>query len=171
VLLYDRETASLWSQLKNQAVSGPMRGSELTALPLTHTTWSAWRREHPETRVLSTDTGYRRDYKRDPYGDYGKERGLYFPVSAESRRYHPKERVLGVEIDGVFKAYPFAELSRAGKGRIEDRLNGESLVIEFDWANESARAFGGAGEQLPAVTGFWFAWYAFHPDTQIFRVP
>ncbi|MEA3275697.1 MAG: DUF3179 domain-containing protein [Pseudomonadota bacterium] len=169
VLLYDRETESLWSQLLAKAVAGPMKGRRLDVLPLTHTTWRAWRREHPDTLVLSTDTGYRRDYRRDPYGDYEKERGLYFPVSAQSRHYHPKERVLGLEVNGRFKAYPFAELSRTGSEELKDRFNGEELLIRFDWANESARAYDASGRQLPAVTSFWFAWYAFHPDTEVYR--
>ncbi len=168
VLLYDRETESLWSQLLNKAVTGPMKGRKLKALPLTHTTWRAWRRAHPDTLVLSTDTGHRRDYDRDPYAAYEKERGLYFPVSAKSARYHPKERVLGVEIGGRFNAYPFAELSRTGKREIRDELGGTELRVEFDWANESARVLDASGNQLPAVTSFWFAWYAFHPDTEVF---
>ncbi len=170
MLLYDRQTESLWSQIKRQAIAGPLAGRKLTALPLTHTSWSAWRREHPQTQVLSTDTGYRRDYARQPYGGYETERGLYFPVANKSRRYHPKERVLGVEIAGRYKAYPFAELSKTS-GEIQDRIGGRPVTIRFDWANASARAFDARGNQLPAMTGFWFAWYAFHPQTEVFRAP
>jgi hypothetical protein len=168
VLLYDRETESLWSQIRKQAVSGPMKGEKLTALPLTHTTWQAWRQAHPDTRVLSTDTGFRRDYERDPYAGYASESGLFFPVRAESRRYHPKERVLGLEIDGRFKAYPFAELSRLDDDEVRERFAGHEIRIRFDRDSESAEAFGADGEQLPAITGFWFAWYAFHPETEVF---
>ena len=61
VLLYDRESESLWSQLLMKAVSGPLRGRTLTTLPLTHTRWSAWRQQHTDPLVLSTDPGHRRD--------------------------------------------------------------------------------------------------------------
>jgi hypothetical protein len=168
MLLYDRQTESLWSQIKKQAVAGPLKGRKLQALPLTHTSWSAWRREHPETQVLSTDTGYRRDYARYPYGGYETERGLYFPVANKSRRYHPKERVLGVELAGGFKAYPFSELSKTD-GEIQDSINGSPVTVRYDWGSNSARAFDADGEQLPAMTGFWFAWYAFHPETAVFE--
>jgi hypothetical protein len=47
MLLYDRETESLWSQIKKQAIAGPLAGRKLDALPLIHTTWSAWLRDHP----------------------------------------------------------------------------------------------------------------------------
>jgi hypothetical protein len=168
VLLYDRETESLWSQIMAKAVTGPMRGEKLEVLPLTHTSWKAWKREHPDTLLLSEDTGFSRDYSRDPYGSYAEERGLFFAVSAESRRYHPKEQVLGVEIGGKFKAYPFSELSRAGQAQIEDRFNGRTLRIRYDRDNRSARAYDEKGRQLPAINGFWFAWYAFHPETEVF---
>ena len=168
LLLYDRQTESLWSQIAKQAIAGPLAGTELTALPLTHTTWGAWRRAHPQTQVLSTETGYRRNYDRAPYGGYANERGLYFPVSARSKRYHPKERVLGVEIDGHFKAYPFSELSQTD-GSISDQLGGESIEVRFDWAQPSASAFDAEGNPLPTTTLFWFAWYAFHPETEVYR--
>ncbi len=169
VLLFDRKSESLWSQIKRQAIAGPMKGQTLPALPLTHTAWRAWRRDHPRTLVLSTDTGHRRDYGSDPYMGYAGERDLYFPVGNSSRRYHPKERVLGVEIGGRFKAYPFAELSKSGVREFPDRIAGHDLLIRFDWANESATAFDGSGRQLAATTGYWFAWYAFHPDTEIYQ--
>lgn len=168
VLLYDRETESLWSQLRRQAITGPLKGEKLRVLPLTHTTWGAWQQDRPETLVLSDETGFRRDYGRDPYAGYASELGLYFPVSAQSRRYHPKERVLGLEIDGRFKAYPFAELSRTGSEDIEDLFAGRPLRIRFDPINESAQAFDTPGNQLPGIVGFWFAWYAFHPETEVF---
>ena len=66
MLLYDHKTESLWSQIKREAVTGPMMGQHLTLLPSIHTTWANWRKQFPETRVLSEDTGHRRDYDRDP---------------------------------------------------------------------------------------------------------
>lgn len=168
LLLYDRQTESLWSQIAKQAIAGPLAGTVLSALPLTHTTWVAWRRAHPQTQVLSTATGYRRDYDRAPYGGYSRHGELYFPVSAFSKRYHPKERVLGVEVNGQFKAYPFSELSQTD-GRVADQLGGEPIEVRFDWAQPSARAVDAEGKLLPATTLFWFAWYAFHPETEVYR--
>ena len=169
VLLYDRETESLWSQLMMQAVSGPLRGERLTPLPLTHTSWQAWRNRHPDTEVLSTETGHTRDYRRNPYAGYGNHDELFFPVASLSRRYHPKEQVIGIELDGRFKAYPFTELDRTGRVEIDDSFAGRDLRIVFDAANRSARVFDGSGQQLPGVTSFWFAWHAFHPEAEVFR--
>jgi hypothetical protein len=167
MLLYDRETESLWSQIMARAISGPLRGTELTSVPISHTTWADWQARHPETQVLSTDTGHRRDYSRSPYPGYESSEQIYFPVSHRSRRYHPKERVIGLELNGESKAYPFAELARTGQA-IEDRLGGQPIRIEFDAEHRTGRVLAADGSEIPSVIGFWFAWIAFHPESAIY---
>ncbi len=90
VLLYDRETESLWSQLLSRAISDPMKGTKLTLIPLQHTSWDHRLKHNPQTLVLATDTGYSRDYSRDPYAGYEDSNGIYFPVSHHDPRYHPE---------------------------------------------------------------------------------
>lgn len=168
MLLYDRQSESLWSQIDRRAVSGPHRGKRLEALALEHTTWDDWRRRHPDSLVLARDTGHARDYDRNPYAGYEEDRGLYFPVRFKSQGYHPKERVLGLEIDGRFKAYPFAELAKTD-GTVRDRLGGRAVVVHFDAESGNARVEDDQGRPIPAVVGFWFAWYAFYPDTLVYK--
>ncbi|WP_295888424.1 hypothetical protein [uncultured Thiohalocapsa sp.] len=67
----------------------------------------------------------------------------------------------------AFSPPPDADLLRGEA--IEDRVGGRRVTIRFDRLNESARAFDAAGDQLAAMTGFWFAWYVFHPDTGVLR--
>ncbi|GAB4178353.1 MAG: hypothetical protein OHK0026_02760 [Rhodocyclaceae bacterium] len=168
VLLYDRQTRSLWSQLLEKAISGPMRGRALATIPLTHTTWGDWRKAHPDTRVLSRDTGYARAYDRDPYAGYESDLRTLFPVQFRSEGFHPKERVLGVRIGGQAKAYPFVELGKTS-GVVSDRVGGSALTIRFERAASRATAHTADGKQIPAVVGYWFAWYAFNPTTAVFR--
>lgn len=169
LLLYDRETESLWSQIDRRAISGRYQGVRLRLLPMEHTTWEDWRSRHPATQVLTRGTGFARDYERSPYAGYEESNSLYFPVRFLTQGYHPKERVLGVEIDGRFKAYPFSELSK-GKGLVLDRFAQRQVRVRFDRQHQSARIEDEAGNPLPAVVAYWFAWYAFHPDTDIYRV-
>lgn len=170
VLLYDRQTESLWSQIKSEAVSGKLVGRELERLPLAHTTWADWRQQYPKTTVLSTDTGYSRDYQRDPYDGYAESRATYFQVSHQAPpAYHPKERVLGVELNGNFRAYPFIELQRAGQPVLQDDIDGERLTIRWDAEHRSASAHDARGQPIAAIEGFWFAWFTFHPQTTIFK--
>lgn len=166
MLLYDRNTTSLWSQIMGLAISGPLRGTRLDTLPINHTTWKDWRTRHPDTMVLSTRTGYRRNYQQSPYGDYTSNDDVYFPVNHRSRRYHPKERVIGIEVNGKFRAYPFSELGKTS-GHILERFNGIPVSLVFDKTNGSGSAKSN-GKPLQQVTAFWFAWYAFHPETSVY---
>ncbi|MGL1832531.1 DUF3179 domain-containing protein [Rhodocyclaceae bacterium SMB388] len=168
VLLYDRQTESLWSQIMSEAVSGPMKGARLAFLPTAHTTWSDWRARHPDTKVLSPDTGHRRDYRRDPYSDYVESESLMFPVRHADARLHPKEQVIGVTIAGESMAYPFTALDRNPARVIEDTVGGQVLRLEFDPQARTARVFGDDGEEIPSLIAFWFAWVAFNPDTRVF---
>lgn len=168
VLLYDRETESLWSQMKHQAVTGSLKGETLEPLPVSNTTWEWWRTQHPNTLVLSEDTGYRRDYRRDPYGDYSTSPMLHFPISAVSQRYGLKEVVVGVEIGGRFKAYPLIELEK-GASRIRDTVAGHPITICFDSKSRTTAVWAANGTEIPNLVAYWFAWYAFHPDTEVYE--
>lgn len=170
VLLYDRQTESLWSQILGKAISGAFQGTALRAVPLAHTTWSDWQQRHPATRVLSMETGHARNYGRDPYAEYLRSEELMFSVAAESRRYHPKESVIGIELHGHTKAYPFVELAKA-VSPLRDRIGDSPVLVHFDVTQRTGAVFDANGHELPSVIGFWFAWYAFHPNGEVFAAP
>ena len=90
------------------------------------TTWGYWKKQHPETKILSRDAGYGRDYLRSQYGDYDENGDIYFPVSFRSSQYHPKERVIGLNTNDRFKSHPLVELYRA-KSPLEDLVAGLKL--------------------------------------------
>ena len=172
VLLYDRNSESLWSQILGKAVAGKLKGTILRQIPVTHTSWKDWVKHHPDTLVLSRDTGFRRNYRDSPYSGYEKSRRLYFKVSHKSpANYHPKERVIGVEIDGRFKAYPYRELSKNGKSEFTDSFAGSNLKIYWNEEAQSGSVTNIDGKALPVISGFWFAWFTFHPDTEIYTAP
>jgi len=165
VLMYDRseETESLWSQLKTDGVTGPAADVQLKSLPLELTTWKEWVARHPNTKVLSTDTGHRRDYSTNPYRGYFLQPQLMFPVSATSDRLAVKEKVLGVWTGSTARAYPYAAFSRENP-RVEDQLDGRKVVIEFNPDAQSVRVVE-ADDDVQWMYSLWFAWYAFRPHT------
>ena len=173
VLLYDRATQSLWSQLLKVAVSGPLKGTRLQALPITHTSWADWHKRYPATQVLSDDTGFARDYGRDPYAGYDRVQRLMFDVAHRDERFELKEWVLGVELNGAVKAYPFSVLAKTvgETGVLRDRLGGAPVQIRFDPEHRTAEALDRDGRALPSTMAFWFAWVAFHPTTEVLSAP
>jgi len=168
VLLYDRESHSLWSQILGQGVTGEYKGTSLQPIPVEHTTWKRWRTNYPGTKVLSFSTGFSRDYGRDPYAGYSKTSGTFFPVRFQPKNMHPKELVLAIELGGESKAYPLIELAKS-ETDIDDRIGDVPVTITYFPEHNSAIMTDEQGEQLPATTLFWFAWSAFHPDTEIYH--
>ena len=77
------------------------------------------------------DAGFIHDYGRSPYSDYDQNGDIYFPMSFRSSQYHPKERVIGIEINGNFKAYPFVGVSQK-KSALKDLLVGQQIILEFN---------------------------------------
>jgi len=168
LLMYDRQSDSLWSQIEGQAISGPAKGQRLKRLVVEHTSWKNWREQYPNTLVLSDKTGFQRNYLNSPYPAYNTSEAIYFPVSHDDKRYHPKEIVVGVEINGKFKAYPFVELAK-GAGVLEDVFQGEKLTIEYNAEARSARVANENKVLLPSLTAYWFAWIAFHPESYVYK--
>lgn len=170
VLMYDRNTESLWSQIKGEAVAGYASGEKLQLLPVVHTTWADWKAQHPNTLVLSTETGYKRDYSKTAYDAYRASNKLMFPVGEVNHKMGKKTLVLGVEIGGQFKAYPFPKLKQKAKdGMVEDSFNGKVIQIHYNSEQNTAYATDSEGDLLGSgMTLYWFAWFAFHPETEVF---
>jgi hypothetical protein len=163
LLMYDRESESLWSQISAEAVTGPALGRRLQLVRSSMQTWGQWRARHPGTTVLTRNTGHQRRYGASPYGDYAESERLLFPVPRD-RRYHPKMPTLGLRAGDRARAYPAVEVLKSG-GAIQETFAGHSVRVAYD---EDHRVFQvEAPESVEVVEGYWFAWAAFHPDTSV----
>jgi hypothetical protein len=128
IIPYDRETDSNWSQILLKSVNGESKGTPADTYNLVETRWDTWKNMYPETLVLSTNTGYYRNYERYPYGDYKTSNSLIFPVSNRDERLHSKERVLGVLSGDRAKAYSIEEFG-ASISLINDEFDGSDIVV------------------------------------------
>ena len=138
LVMYDRETDSMWSQVSGEAIYGSYQGAGLTILPALMTTWSSWLEEHPDTMTL--DKEGREEYGFDPYEPYyGDDSVGLFGRSVNDDRLDAKELVTGVIVEGRAKAYPFLELSKSPV--INDEVGGVSLLVAFDSESRSATIF------------------------------
>ncbi len=167
VLMYDRETESLWSQLATKAVTPPAAGTKLKWLPSEHLTWKAWRSKYPSGQVLSTDTGHRRAYHAQAYEAYFKSDRTMFPVPHSRRELQNKAWVVGVIVDGQAKAYPVDELPDGVD--VRDSVGDVELTIRWEADKRHPQVKDASGEDVASVMVFWFAWQAFYPDTGLWR--
>jgi hypothetical protein len=153
-LMYDRGTLSLWSNLTGEPVAGPLvgRGLRLPALPLTVTTWKDWKTRHPETRVVSLETGHRRDYTAGaPYGRYFVSPETMFPVWKRSPALPAKSWIYAVRAGGRAKAYPLDVLFR--ERVVNDRILALPVVVVADPETGAVRAYERAGRRFAEGPG------------------
>ena len=216
-LMYDRGTNTLWHQFLGEPAVGPLAesGVKLELIPVLVTTWGDWRSAHPDTTVLSIETGIfppeeyqAEDDVRSIYFQYRQSPRTIFPVSRRSGLLPTKAEVLGLSAGGRFRAYPLKKLveepvindslgsqdvvvvtSAGGGARVyqrgshrfslaqaEEIRDGVPTVVDQQgrrWqAREDALVLTGDESQslprLPSHMAYWFGWYAFHPDTDVY---
>ena len=107
---------------------------------------------------------------------YGNSKKIWFSVANRDNRYTNKEWVIGLEKDGVARAWPFSELETVWKKApqkpyVEDSFNGEPVRIYYQLQNRSARIKSAQGQLLNGISAYWFAWIAFHPESGVFAAP
>ncbi|MEO1289245.1 MAG: DUF3179 domain-containing (seleno)protein [Chloroflexota bacterium] len=214
-LMYDRNTNTVWNAFTGIPAFGPLVSAdlELPLLPVVVTTWSDWLADHPDTSVLSLDTGFRRDYRNgSAYSDYFNSPDLMFPsFQQDTENADNKEMIFGLNFDDNPRAYPLTVL--AEQAVINDTLNDVNLVIVsetlperdfFEPGGAAVRAYdrgelafsqneagqlvddsgvvwtvtedalvANDGRTLDRIAGhlaFWFGWYGFYPETDLYGV-
>lgn len=161
LVMYDRETETLWQQIGGEAIIGVDLGLTLTPLPSQIVSFGEFRAAFPDAPVLSRDTGFIRNYGENPYVLYDRTQSPLFPVDEfEDGRLQAKERVLAIEVDGQAIAFPFSALSEHVV--LEGEIAGIELVAFWqpgavspldDFFIIGGRNVGSAGAFLPVIDG------------------
>lgn len=141
LLMYDRQTHSLWSHITGEAIAGTLKGKVLKSVPSTHTTWKEWKQANPSTLLLSKGGLWGRRYNTDPYQDYyadDKRVGM-MPLKHPDERIRSKEHVVGVKTGPEARAYPFSHLERFPV--VNDEISGRRLVVVFSSNSKTATVF------------------------------
>ncbi len=171
LVMYDRTTESLWSQVLAVAIAGEMTGTKLPILPSDVVKYGQWKTLHPDGEVLSRDTGMARRYGDDPYGNYYSTPDVWFPVKNRDDRLAPKEFILGISTNGSAKAYWPDAVKRVGM--VEDQFAGKTIVARYEHDIGAVRLYektaDGQLERINPIASYWFAWAAAHPLTEVYR--
>ena len=111
LVMYDRQTETLWSHFTGRAIAGLLTGVELDTYPVATVPWSVWRAAHPEGLVLSRDTGFDRAYGSNPYPGYDDIASQPFLFEGEvDGRLTAMSRVVGIISAGDATAVPLTDL-------------------------------------------------------------
>lgn len=124
LVMYDRETGTLWTQVDGRAVRGPLLGQELQAFPSIHATWAEWKSLYPDSVVLR-----KQGQHRSAYEAYNRDQGR---LGISGRRLKnavmpPKERILGLRYGGAALAVAVKDIRQAGI--VEARVGGLPVVL------------------------------------------
>ena len=158
LLVVDRETSSVWSQLHGQAVIGELTGTPLQPVPSLQSTWKFWRAQHPDTQVVTVP-----DHDGVPY--------FYSRSGSVMGRVHDTTQVgLGLVLNDAAVFFPFGELSRMDR-TVQTSVGGESVRVTYDDDGLTAWANDRRGELLTTVIAYRKGWLEFYPDSEIYRAP
>lgn len=183
LVMYDRESDTYWSQIMGQAVHDGSIGESLAVEPIHWATWENVKKTFDEAKVLTDETGFFRDYDRDPYGSYVNDDSYYynnfvmFPTMSEDDRLPAKKVVVGVKgPEGVLAIDPSYVKSN---GPVYDEAGGQPIIAVYDNDLEAVRVYKRPADDEPSVTDnlasadyfdvMWFAWSAFYPETELLR--
>ena len=173
LIMYDRATDSWWQQILGEAIVGDLTGARLTPVPASIVSWADFRQNYPDGQVLTRDTGFTRQYGRNPYTGYDDiDSSPFLYVGPEDGRLRPVERVATVELGGESMAYPFLRLEETPA--VNDEIGGRPIVVFFSPGTASALDAGSiAASRDVGATGVYDRrlgdrTLTFRPDSGVF---
>ena len=173
LVMYDRKTDSLWSQVLAESILGEMTGTKLKVLPSDQVLYGNWKKSHSDGEVLSRDTGaFGRRYGVSPYGDYFAVTNLSLQLAKPSDTRLPNDAfVFGIIENGKAKAYSTESVKE--RGEVEDVFEGTTIVLQHEKELDVIRMFrkldDGTLERINPISAFWFSWAVAHPDTELYK--
>ncbi len=173
LVMYDRADDTLYSQPWGLGVVGPNVNRFVERIPAVKTRLGNWLEKYPDSWVLSTETGHRRDYSRYPYGTYNRDDRIIFPVrNQEQLAEAPKEILTYIwQPDGETPHNLFSgdslqfihrDLQAAGEQEVE--FNGGRAIVRWDEQLQTAIAEDVKGNPIPSSTAYAFVYPAYFGD-------
>jgi hypothetical protein len=164
LVMYDRQTESLWQQITGVAIAGELFGTRLKQISFGAMTWEEAKSRYPSIMSLKRPRASSA-YDTYPYGDYENDPNPLFPMDTDST-IHPKTVVFGVEVEEEYKAYPEEKL-KTQDSKLKDQVGNVAVEIGYNNGDVRVRRLD-TGEDVVATRLFWFAWAAFRPETELY---
>lgn len=163
MIMYDTLTESLWNQSLGRGIAGEYNEISLSLLPFTMLNMGTIRERFSHAQVVSENTGYQRDYRRYPYGNYENSDNLFFPVTTIDDRYPRKELFYVIP----YKEYSIALQLNNLKIGMEYVLASKDIDLHLIWEQETFSIIDESNETHHGYYEMWFSWAAQHPENGI----
>lgn len=195
----DATTQSWWRQVNGEAVTGPLKGEVLPEIESFQMSIGQLFKLYPQAMVMQADEIAFTGEKYDSLGRYERGKSKSDLTRTDSLSWLEKSWVIGIELDGVYKAYDWIEIK--SQKIVNDKIGNTPVVIAiaadeqsfaafkrpadsvlFSMRNDSlltplhTYSFSGKAKnetQLPRVKAyqeFWHSWRTFHPGTLRYNV-
>ena len=170
LVMYDRADDTLYSQPWAMGIVGKAVNRNLVRIPAVKTTLGNWLKQYPDSQILATDTGYRRDYQNYPYGTYYTDRQIIFPVrNQDNLTNHPKTIISYIwetdtqtpknNFSGSSYQFDHQKLQQIGAEILE--FNGRQIKARWDSKLETVVVEEMDGTVIPNSTAFAFVYPAY----------
>ena len=170
LVIYDRADDTLYSQPWAMGIVGKAVNQNLVRIPVVKTTLGNWLKQYPDSQILATDTGYRRDYQSYPYGTYYTDKKIIFPVrNQENLTSHPKTIISYIwetdtqtpknNFSGSSHQFDHQKLQQIGAETVE--FNGRQISAKWDRKLETVVVEEMDGTVIPNSTAFAFVYPAY----------
>lgn len=171
LLIYDRKTQSLWSQISGEAICGRMTGSRLSKIYCEQITYAGFKKNFPKGEILSRKTGFFRFYDENPYHEYHLASEVFFPIKKKDERLPNRDLIFGITFGDIAKAYSLSKLRE--ERIIKDSFANKKIVAKYNNDTGAASLFEEHPQKglikLSATLGFWFSWVAIYPQTELYK--
>ncbi len=165
LVMYDRETLGFIPQISGTFIDGEKRGKTLDTFKVEITSWENWKTAYPDTKLLSRKTGTFRAYDKNPYPGYDAVLQVWFPLVAESDELSRKEIVFGIENNDSYAAIQKQGFKDKYPDGLDVEVGGKTFTVTYNSQLETLQT----DKDVKSFEGYWFAWYAYHPETILFK--
>ena len=167
LVLYDRQTHSLWYQLRGSAIAGDYKNARLRIVPAVVARWADWRKRYPSSTILVGDQQDGRFFRtRDSAAPVLRDAaGPMAPVSRMDPTLAPTQRVLGFHCQGRDLCFPMEMVDQLSDGRVA--IAGIQGALDVRQAGGIVDVVGPDGAALTTIGAYWFAWHAAFPAGEV----
>lgn len=133
----DEETGSYWQQISGLAVSGPLKGRQLTLLHSDELTFATWKAEEPQGTVLKNVPKYTSDYEAKDWDVRMKRVPVVIRFPEHGMK--PRDLMLGIQAFGASRAFLYDQIIK--EKLVKDHVGTEPVLLVVGPDDQSVRAF------------------------------
>ena len=150
-IMRDEETGTYWQQISGAAISGPLKGRQLTLVHSDELTLATWKAEQPEGSVLDDVPQYVSDYAKRDWDVRMKKAPTV--LSFAEHGLTARDLMLGIEAYGASRAFLYDRV--VAEKLVKDHVGGEPVLLVVGPDDQSVRAFRGRIPGVDGVTDFY----------------